>query len=52
MKKYEAPKASPINITVADIIASSDLGYSDKSADKDVEILSGKSRGEWGNVWK
>lgn len=52
MKKYETPKACPISITAADIIASSGLDYSDESADKEIEVLSGKKRGEWGNIWK
>lgn len=52
MKKYERPTALAVNVTGAEIIASSGLKYTDESADKDREVLAGKHRGEWGDVWK
>lgn len=52
MKKYEKPTATAVNVTSTEMIATSGLGYTDESADKNHEVLAGKNRGEWGNVWK
>lgn len=52
LKEYIRPAAHEIEIGLLGIIATSDLKYSDESADKDYEVLAGKNRGEWGNMWK
>lgn len=52
MKNYEKPNAFVISIATSGIIATSDLKYSGESADKNYEVLGGKHRGEWGNIWK
>lgn len=50
-KDYLKPEFSVINIQPQTMIAES-LKYSDENADKDIEVLSGKQRGDWGNLWK
>ena len=52
MKEYKKPTVQEIEIGLQCIIAASGLQYSDESADKDYEVLAGKHRGEWGNMWK
>ena len=52
MKEYKKPTVNEIEVGLHGIIATSSLKYSNESADKDVEVLSGKHRGEWGNMWK
>ena len=52
MKNYEKPNAFVISIATNGIIATSDLKYSGESADKNYDVLSGKHRGQWGDVWK
>ena len=52
MKEYKKPTVHEIEISLHGIIAASGLQYSDESADKDYEVLAGKHRGEWGNMWK
>lgn len=52
MKEYKKPTVQEIEIGLQGIIATSDLKFSDESADKDYEVLAGKNRGEWGNMWK
>lgn len=52
MKEYQRPIAQEIEINLHGIIAASGLQYSDESADNDYEVLAGKHRGEWGNMWK
>lgn len=52
MKQYKKPTAEEIDLTPYGILATSDLKYSEESADKNSEVLSGKHRGEWGDMWK
>lgn len=52
MKEYKKPISIEIEITGQTIIATSNLRYTNESADRNSEVLSGKSRGEWGDVWK
>ena len=52
LKEYSKPTAREMEVGLQGIIATSGLKYSDESADKDYEVLAGKNRGEWGNVWK
>ncbi len=52
MKKYERPTATAVNVTSAELIATSGMKYTNESADQNHEVLAGESRGEWGNVWK
>ena len=52
MKEYERPTATAVNVTTIEMISASGLGYTDESADEDYEVLAGKHRGEWGDMWK
>lgn len=52
MKEYKKPTAQEMEVGFHGIIATSDLKYSNDSADKNYEVLGGKHRGEWGDVWK
>ena len=52
LKEYKKPTAREMEISPLGMMAASGLQYSDESADKDYEVLAGKNRGEWGNVWK
>ena len=51
MKKYEKPTASAVNVTSTEIIATS-LKYTDEGADRNIEVLTNRNRGDWGNFWK
>ena len=44
MKEYQKPTTEELDIRLQGIIAGSGLGYSDESADKELEVLSGKNR--------
>ena len=52
MKEYMKPTVQEIEISLQGIIATSDLKISDESADKNLEVLAGERRGEWGSLWK
>lgn len=50
-KKYSKPGFVVTDVQTETIIAQS-IKYSNEAADTSKEVLTGKSRGEWGNVWK
>ena len=52
MKEYKKPMVTEIEMTYQGLIATSELKYIDASADKDLEVLTGDRRGEWGSLWK
>lgn len=51
MKEYEKPMAYEIEVTSQNIIATS-LKYTDEGADRNIEVLTNRNRGDWGNFWK
>ena len=50
-KKYIVPAVEICTIEPVSMLAES-VGYTDEKADGGFEILSGRSRNEWGNLWK
>ncbi|MBR5851423.1 MAG: hypothetical protein IKY73_02750 [Bacteroidaceae bacterium] len=50
-KKYIAPTLYSCILEPVSMLALS-LEYTDEKADSNVEILSGKSRNNWGDLWK
>lgn len=49
-QSYIKPELQEKNILLCSMMASSNLYSSDKEAD-DSEILSGRRRGKWGDLW-
>ena len=51
-KHYVRPQTVVVKYECNSMLAISNLGYRDESADKDLEVLSKKRRGTWGNLWE
>lgn len=51
-KHYVRPQVVVEEIECNTMLATSNLKYSDESADKDLEVLSNDRRGSWGNLWE
>ena len=49
-KEYSKPQSDVLDVQPQVIIAQS-MKYSNEAADASSEVLTGKSRGEWGDVW-
>ena len=49
---YVKPQIVVIEAECNTMLAASKLGYTDEEADKDLEVLSKKRRGTWGNLWE
>ena len=50
-KNYCRPESKAINLTTSTLLAQS-MKYTNEAADKNTEVLAGKQRGEWGDIWK
>lgn len=48
---YVKPQIVVIEAECNTMLAASKLGYTDEEADKDLEVLSNKRRGKWGDLW-
>lgn len=51
MKAYIKPIVKGNEVAMQQMIAISQIGYSDDSADNTQEVLGNGHRGQWGDLW-